>query len=68
MSAMSHLDIRKPIGFMFVILGLLLAGFGAASDPGLYSRSLGINVNLYWGVCLAVFGAFCLYLSYKKSR
>jgi len=53
------LDIRWPIGIMFSLVGLLLVVFGAAtnSDAAMYSQtSLGINVNLIWGVVLLVFG------------
>ncbi len=50
------LDIRLPIGLMFAILGLLLAGFGLVSDETIYSRSLGINVNLRWGLLMLAFG------------
>jgi uncharacterized membrane protein YidH (DUF202 family) len=57
------LDIRWPIGIMFSLLGLLLVVFGAAtnSDTAMYSQtSLGINVNLIWGVVLLVFGVAML--------
>jgi hypothetical protein len=57
------LDIRWPIGIMFSLVGLLLVIFGAAtnSDPAMYSQtSLGININLIWGVVLLVFGAAML--------
>jgi hypothetical protein len=57
------LDIRWPIGIMFSLLGVLLAVFGAAtnSDTEMYtSTSLGININLIWGVVLLVFGALML--------
>lgn len=56
------LDIRLPIGLMFSILGLLLAGFGLLGDPGVYRRSLGININLKWGILMLAFGAFMLVL------
>jgi hypothetical protein len=56
------LDIRLPIGLLFLLLGALLTGYGLVSDPSLYTRSLGINVNLDWGVVLLVFGAAMLYL------
>jgi Zn-dependent protease len=45
-----NLDIRLPIGGLFTLLGLLLVGYGLMSDPAVYARSLGHNVNLYWGV------------------
>ena len=50
------LDIRIPIGLLFSVLGLLLLGYGALSDPAIYQRSLGINVNLGWGAVMTVFG------------
>jgi len=56
------LDIRLPIGLMFGLLGAVLAIYGVVSDPAIYARSLGYNVNLWWGVTLLVFGAICLYL------
>ena len=61
------LDIRIPIGVMFSIMGALLAVFGWFSDPALYQRSLGININLWWGLALLVFGAAMLLLSWRKS-
>jgi len=30
------LDIRLPIGLLFSVIGLLLAGFGVFSDKGIY--------------------------------
>ena len=51
------LDIRIPIGLLFAIVGLILAVFGLVSDPSIYERSLGINVNLDWGCVLVAFGA-----------
>jgi drug/metabolite transporter (DMT)-like permease len=56
------LDIRWPIGIMFALVGALLVVFGAAtsSDVEMYRHSLGININLIWGVLLLVFGAAML--------
>ena len=56
------LDLRLPIGLMFSIIGVLLAVFGFASDPAIYQRSLGINVNLWWGIVLLLFGLTMLWL------
>ena len=57
------LDIRTPIGLMFAIFGLLLAGYGlATSGSPIYERSLGYNVNLEWGAVLLVFGCVMLWL------
>lgn len=58
-----HLDIRLPIGALFCLIGLILVIYGALSDSAIYIRSLGININLWWGAVLLVFGAAMLYLS-----
>lgn len=56
------LDIRLPIGLMFAILGLVLVLSGLILDPAIYRRSLDINVNLWWGLVLSVFGGVMLFL------
>jgi hypothetical protein len=61
------LDIRIPLGVMFTTLGLLLTGFGFVSDPAIYQRSLGIDVNLWWGLVLLVFGALMLWLGWRAA-
>ena len=61
------LDIRIPIGSLFVILGALLAGYGALSNPAIYQRSLGININLWWGGALLVFGSAMLALAWRAA-
>ena len=61
-----ELDVLLPIGLMFTVFGVLLAGFGLASDPRIYAEhSLGINVNLGWGVALLLFGAIMLGLALR---
>jgi membrane protein implicated in regulation of membrane protease activity len=56
------LDVRWPIGTLFATLGLLLAGYGLATagNTEQYARSLSINVNLWWGVVMLVFGVVLL--------
>ena len=51
------LDIRTPAGVMFMMLGTILMIYGAISDPALYARTMGLNVNLGWGIIMTVFGA-----------
>lgn len=50
------LDVRLPMGLLFSTIGLALVAFGALSDPAIYQRSLGVNVNLIWGSVLLAFG------------
>jgi hypothetical protein len=62
------LDIRTPIGLMFATFGVLLAGYGLMTGGSdLYQRSLGHNVNLYWGVVLLVFGLVMLWLARRGA-
>jgi len=65
------LDIRWPIGLMFSFVGALMTvyGFVTAGDAEMYHRSLDININLYWGLVLLVFGLLMLILAWRgKSQ
>jgi hypothetical protein len=62
------LDIRIPIGLLFSLIGLLLAGFGALGSKGIYARSLGYNVNLEWGMVLLVFGLAMLGFGIRAQK
>jgi multisubunit Na+/H+ antiporter MnhG subunit len=57
------LDVRLPIGLLFTVIGFALAAYGLVSDPAIYERSLGFNVNLLWGSVLLVFGVIMLALA-----
>ena len=62
------IDVRIPIGLLFSLVGLILVIFGAVSDRAIYERSLGINVNLGWGLVLLAFGIVMLLLGRRGSR
>ena len=64
------LDIRWPIGLMFSIIGVILVVYGAVTGSGaeIYQRSLGLNVNLYWGLLLIAFGGAMLTLAWRGSQ
>lgn len=59
------LDIKFPIGLMFTLLGLLLTfyGIGTNGNAALYEKSLNINVNLWSGVFMLVFGGLMIAFS-----
>jgi hypothetical protein len=61
------LDIRLPIGWLFVILGSLLTLFGIFGSHAIYDRSLGININLGWGLVMMAFGAAMVLLGYRGA-
>ena len=62
-----RLDIRLPIGLMFSLLGALLAVFGLIADKSVLQRSLGINVNLWWGIVMLVFGVTMFFLGRRGT-
>jgi hypothetical protein len=63
-----NFDLRLPIGIMFSFYGVLLAIYGLVGDKEQYSRSLGININLIWGIVMLVFGGFMLLLALRAKK
>ncbi len=61
------LDIRWPIGLMFTLIGVLLVAYGAVVKSD-HAISLGININLIWGIVLLVFGVFMLLGAIKGKK
>ncbi len=62
------IDIRLPIGLLFSAFGLILILFGFFGDHSRYQQSLGVNVNLVWGVVLLLFGLIMLWLGRRGRR
>ena len=63
-------DIRMPIGMLFTLFGILLIGYGAATrESEMYAEhSLGVNMNLWWGGALLVFGLAMLALTRLRRK
>jgi hypothetical protein len=70
MSGGAALDLRFPIGGLFVVLGVILAGWGlaTASNVAMYARSTSINVNLWWGLVMLVVGILFLLFASRSRR
>jgi hypothetical protein len=64
------IDIKLPIGLMFSILGLLLTvyGFFTAGNQAMYEKSLQVNINLWIGLTMLVFGGAMLVLAFRKKK
>jgi len=62
------LDLKLPVGGLFSAIGIVLTVYGLISKKEIYERSLGINVNLIWGVGLVVFGASFLLVTFLKKK
>lgn len=64
-----QLDVRIPMGWLFLTLGVILVVYGFIADPVIYAQhSLGQNVNLLWGAIFAAFGGFVLWLAKRKKN
>jgi ABC-type Fe3+-siderophore transport system permease subunit len=51
------LDLRIPMGLMFLIIGAILSLYGLLTRGSIiYQRSAGMNINLVWGGVMFVFG------------
>jgi hypothetical protein len=62
-----QLDVRLPVGLMLGIMGLLLAVHGLVADPSINTKSLGVNINLVWGLVLVAVSMCLLALSKRRS-
>lgn len=60
------LDLRLPSGVFFGLLGLILIALGVTS-PEMRAPLTQVNVNLYAGLGMLLFGAFLLLLARRKS-
>lgn len=63
------LDIRTPLGLIFLAIGAMLTAYGAVThgDAALYARSLGIDMNLGWGIVMLVFGAIMFFAGRRRK-
>jgi hypothetical protein len=61
------LDLRVPSGSFFTILGVVLLFMGI-TDPGNRAALTDVNVNLYAGLAMLVFGLFLLLLARRAAR
>jgi hypothetical protein len=69
MSIVMATDIRQPIGWLFSALGVILVGYGlTTSGNPMYGRSEGVNINLYWGIVILVFGLLLLWLARRGKQ
>ncbi|MGD0893231.1 MAG: hypothetical protein ABR923_17035 [Terracidiphilus sp.] len=62
------LDLRIPMGLMFTLVGIILSAFGLRTNGSpIYAAINGLNVNLWWGLVLLVFG-LTMFLMGRRSQ
>ena len=63
------LDIRIPLGLMFLITGGIMAIYGLFTQGSvIYAMSQGINLNLIWGGLMFVFGVVMFLLGRRPQK
>ena len=61
------LDLRFPSGWFFALLGAFLIGYGLLV-PSARASLTDINVDLYCGIAMLIFGVCLLLLAFRARR
>ena len=61
------MDLRLPSGIFFLVLGILVASVGIFA-PGTRAPLTEVNVNLYAGLAMLIFGGLLLLLARRAHR
>ena len=63
------LDIRIPLGLIFLLIGGLMSIYGLVTRNAadIYEKSMGINLNLTWGLVMFAFGVIMFLIGDRKS-
>ncbi len=64
--AANRFDIRRLIGALFVLYGLILTVMGIIGSSHLKHKAAGINVDLWTGIGMLVFGALMLFWALSR--
>jgi NADH:ubiquinone oxidoreductase subunit 6 (subunit J) len=62
----NRFDIRRLIGAVFVLYGLILLALGIFGSHAVKTKAAGININLWAGLGMLVFG--CLMIFWALAR
>lgn len=60
-------DLRRPIGVLFSLLGLILLSYALIEPAARAPLDPAVNVNLWCGLTLLVFGGTMLWLSFRAK-
>ena len=64
-----NLDLRIPMGLMFLMVGAIMSLFGFFTRGSvIYERSVGMNINLIWGVVMLAFGLMMFLLGRASDK
>ena len=62
------LDIRIPLGLIFLIIGGIMTLFGVITrHSAIYEKSMDVNLNLGWGILMFLFGAVMFIIGRRQK-
>ncbi len=62
----NRFDIRRLIGGLFLLYGVILIVLGLAGSHQIKTKADGINVDLYTGIGMLIFGALMVFWALSK--
>ncbi len=60
-------DLRRPTGYLFTLLGLMLLVYGLVSPDVRAPLDAETNVNAWCGATILLFGGILLWLSFRAK-
>ena len=68
-SAVRLFDVRRIIGVLFVVYGLIVLIMGITDSPAEIHKAQGVNINLWTGIGMLVLGAlFLLWMFVRPAK
>ncbi len=62
----NRFDIRRLIGGLFLIYGLILTVLGLVGSTHVKNQAAGINIDLWTGLALLIFGALMIFWALRR--
>jgi hypothetical protein len=62
----NRFDIRRLIGGVFLLYGLILLALGLFGSHEVKNKAAGININLYTGIGMLVFGGLMIFWALSR--
>jgi uncharacterized membrane protein HdeD (DUF308 family) len=62
------IDLRLPIGIFFILVGIIMIVYAVISPAYVPHIKEHINIDLYWGILLLIFGIPMTFFGWAAER